>query len=135
MDYIYKDLKILIERNEGIISAGELLKAGVDRVKLYELLAKGILAKESHGNYVLADDEPDEYLIIQKRSDKLIYSHGTALFLHGMSDRVPHVLDITVPQGDNVSRIKKNISAHQVSLLQKGSLEFGNSECKYAHGL
>ena len=107
MDYIYKDLKILIERNEGIISAGELLKAGVDRVKLYELLAKGILAKESHGNYVLADDEPDEYLIIQKRSDKLIYSHGTALFLHGMSDRVPHVLDITVPQGDNVSRIKK----------------------------
>jgi len=107
VDYIYKDLKILIERNEGIISAGELLKAGVDRVKLYELLAKGILAKESHGNYALADDEPDEYLIIQKRSDKLIYSHGTALFLHGMSDRVPHVLDITVPQGDNVSRIKK----------------------------
>lgn len=107
MDYIYDDMKILIERNGGIISAGELYKAGVDRTKLYELLAQGILVKEFHGKYVLAEDEPDEYMVIQKRSDKLIFSHGTALFLHGMSDRVPHVLDITVPQGDNVSRIKK----------------------------
>ncbi|MBO4609070.1 MAG: type IV toxin-antitoxin system AbiEi family antitoxin domain-containing protein [Lachnospiraceae bacterium] len=107
MDYIYDDLKLLIEGNGGIISSGELLKAGVNRVQLYDLLANGILSKESHGNYVLSGDEPDEYMVIQKRSDKLIYSHGTALFLLGMSDRVPHILDITVPQGDNVSRIKK----------------------------
>ena len=106
MDYMKDDLKVLRDENGGIISAGELNKAGVDRMKLYEYLAKGILTKESHGNYVLADDEPDEYTVIQKRSDKMIFSHGTALFLHGMSDRVPHVLDITVPQGDNVSRIK-----------------------------
>ncbi len=107
MDYFYDNLKALIEKNGGIISAGDLQRAGVDRIKLYALLANETLRKESHGNYVLAEDEPDEYKVIQNRSEKLIYSHGTALFLHGMSDRVPHVLDITVPQGDNVSKIKK----------------------------
>ena len=107
MDYFYDNLKALIEKNGGIISAGGLQRAGVDRIKLYALLANETLRKESHGNYVLAEDEPDEYKVIQNRSEKLIYSHGTALFLHGMSDRVPHVLDITVPQGDNVSKIKK----------------------------
>ena len=107
MDYNYDDLKILIESNGGVVSAADLQHAGIERIGLYALLANEILKKESHGNYVLAENEPDEYKIIQNRSEKLIYSHGTALFLHGMSDRVPHTLDITVPQGDNISRIKK----------------------------
>ncbi len=108
MDHNYDDLKILIESNGGVVSAAELQHAGIDRIGLYALLANEILKKESHGNYVWAENEPDEYKIIQNRSEKLIYSHGTALFLHGMSDRVPHTLDITVPQGDNISRIKKS---------------------------
>ena len=108
MDFIYDDLKILIEKQGGVVSSAELLDIGIDRVKLYELIANGILRKESHGNYVMPSDEPDEYRIIQNRSDKLIFSYGTALFLHGMSDRVPNILDITVPQGDNVSRIKQS---------------------------
>lgn len=108
MDYNYDNLKLVIEANGGVISAADLQHAGIDRIGLYSLLAKEILKKESHGNYVWADNEPDEYKIIQNRSEKLIYSHGTALFLHGMSDRVPHTLDITVPQGDNISRIKKS---------------------------
>ncbi len=107
MNYKYDKLKALIEINDGVISAGDLQRAGIDRITLYALLASEVLRKESHGNYVLADNEPDEYKVIQNRSEKLIYSHGTALFLHGMSDRVPHLLDITVPQGDNISRIKK----------------------------
>ena len=60
MDFIYKDLKLIIEGKGGIISAGDLFDAGVNRAKLYELIEKGILTRESHGNYVLADDEPDE---------------------------------------------------------------------------
>lgn len=108
MDYYIDKLKLLIEQNGGIVSAGVVQKAGINRALLYDSLEKGIILKESHGNYILADEQPDEFRVIQSRSDKLIFSHGTALFLHGISDRVPHDLDLTVPQGDNVSRIKKN---------------------------
>ena len=125
MDYIYNDLKTIVESNDGMISAGELLRAGVYRAKLYELLDRGVLLKESHGYYTLAEDEPDEYLIIQKRSDKLIFSYGTALFFHGMSDRVPHIIDITVPQGDNVSRIKKTYQHTRFHYCKKDLWDLG----------
>lgn len=108
MEYSIETLKMIIESNDGIASAKQLSDGGVSRLMLYQGLISGLIVKESHGNYVLSDNQPDEYRMIQNRSPKMIYSHETALFLHGLSDRVPHELDITVPQGDNVSRIKKD---------------------------
>ena len=125
MDFYVEQLKLLIEQNGGIVSAGEIRKAGIDRVLLYDSLEKGIILKESHGNYVLSDEQPDEFRVIQSRSDKLIFSHGTALYLHGMSDRVPHKLDITVPQGDNVSRIKKSYAQAKFHYCKKELWELG----------
>lgn len=101
---------------------------------IYDSLVKGIISKESHGNYVLADDKPDEFRIIQSRSDKLIFSHGTALFLHGMSDRVPHKLDITVPQGDNVSRIKKKYEHTKFHYCKKELWDLGIITIKTPQG-
>ncbi len=108
MDYRIDDIGAIIENNGGIVSGKELKENGIDRLSLYKLLAAGVLKKEFHGNYTMADDQPDEYAILQKRSDKIVFSHATALYLHGMSDRIPHTIDITVPQGDNISRIKKD---------------------------
>lgn len=134
MDYYIDQLKLLIEQNGGIISAGEIQKAGIERVLLYDCLEKGIILKESHGNYVLADEQPDEFRVIQSRSDKLIFSHGTALFLHGVSDRVPHDLDITVPQGDNVSRIKKSYEHTKFHYCKKELWDLGIVTLKTPQG-
>ncbi|MEE0106575.1 MAG: type IV toxin-antitoxin system AbiEi family antitoxin domain-containing protein [Lachnospiraceae bacterium] len=134
MDYYVDQLKMLIEQNGGIVSAGDMQKAGIDRVCLYESLKKGILLKESHGNYVLADDQPDEFKIIQSRSDKLIFSHGTALYLHGISDRVPHDLDITVSQGNNVSRIKKCYENTKFHYCKKELWDLGITTLKTPQG-
>ena len=41
----------------------------------------------------------DELLSISKRSEKIIFSHETALFLHGISDRTPFEHTITAPSG------------------------------------
>ena len=94
MDYYMDKLKSVIEQNGGIASAKDFHKAGINRLLLYDSLEKRILLKESHGNYILADEQPDEFRVIQSRSDKLIFSHGTALFLHGISDRVPHKVSL-----------------------------------------
>lgn len=134
MDYYIDKLKLLIEQNGGIVSARDIQKAGIERVFLYDSLEKGIILKESHGNYVLADEQPDEYRIIQSRSEKLIFSHGTALFLHGISDRVPHALDITVPQGDNVSRIKKSYENTKFHYCKKELWDLGIVTLKTPQG-
>lgn len=125
MDYSIESLKMIIESNDGIASAKQLSDEGVSRIALYKALLSGTIIKESHGNYVLADNQPDEYRMIQNRSPKMIYSYGTALFLHGISDRVPHELDITVPQGDNVSRIKKDYENTRFHYCKKELWDLG----------
>ena len=70
MDYYIDKLKLLIEQNGGIVSASVIQEAGINRALLYDSLEKGIILKESHGNYILADEQPDEFRVIQSRSDK-----------------------------------------------------------------
>ena len=134
MDFIYNDLQCLIEEHGGLVSGKNLQDFGIERFKIYDLCLKGILLKESHGNYMLADNKPDEYAIIQNRSDKLIFSHATALFLHGISDRIPNVLDITIPQGDNVSRIKKDYQQTRFYYCKKDLWDIGIDNVKTPQG-
>lgn len=134
MDNSIESLRMIIESNDGIASAKQLADRGVSRLVLYQGLIGGLIVKESHGNYVLADNQPDEYRMIQNRSPKMIYSYGTALFLHGLSDRVPHELDITVPQGDNVSRIKKDYENTRFHYCRKDLWDLGITEALTPQG-
>ena len=54
MDYYIDHLKLLIEQNGGIVSAQDIQNAGIDRALIYDSLVKGIISKESHGNYFFA---------------------------------------------------------------------------------
>ena len=125
MDYTIEGLRTVIEQYDGIASLEQLQKAGFSRMMIYAGLKDGVLNKEAHGNYSIADQQPDEYRIIQCRSDKVVFSHATALFLHGLSDRVPHTLDITVPQGDNVSKIKRDYSNTRFHYCKKDLWQLG----------
>ena len=111
-----------------------MAERGETILALYQALINGEIAKESHGNYMIMDKQPDEYYMIQNRSPKMIFSHGTALFLHGLSDRVPHELDITVPQGDNVSRIKRDYENTRFHYCQKEIWDMGITDAVTPQG-
>ena len=83
MDYYIDHLKLLIEQNGGIVSAQDIQKAGIDKALIYDSLAKGIILKESHGNYVLADDKPDEFRIIQRDQISLFFRMEQHYFYMG----------------------------------------------------
>lgn len=116
------------EKHNGTIKTSQIEGIGVPRRVIRDLVDKGTLVRESRGIYTVPAIAPDEYAVIQKRTDKLIFSYGTALFFHGISDRVPHIIDVTVPQGYNASRIKNtcdNLRFHYVKpeLLSVGAVE------------
>jgi len=134
MEYDNDSLKVVIESLGGIASAKELAEAGVSKLSLHQGMINGCISKESHGNYFITDNQPDEYRMIQNRSDKMIFSHGTALFLLGLSDRVPHELDITVPQGDNVSRIKRDYENTRFHYCKKDLWDVGIIEVTTPQG-
>ena len=134
MEYAVNSLKAVIESFGGIASAKELTEAGISRLSLYQAMLNGSISKESHGNYILTDNQPDEYRMIQNRSEKMIFSYGTALYLLGLSDRVPHELDITVPQGDNVSRIKRDYENTRFHYCKKELWDLGIIEVTTPQG-
>jgi hypothetical protein len=102
-------LKELAKKGGGLITTAQIENAGISRVLIPTFVEEGILLKESRGIYYYADEFPDVLQIIQANNPRVIYSYGTALYLWNMSDRIPHVWDISVPQGFNATRIKKII--------------------------
>lgn len=99
------ELKALIKKNNGIIFTSEAEQAGVNRVVLSKLTALGELERTAHGIYVLAGSMGDEMFSLQKRARKIVFSHETALFLHGLSDRTPFRHSITVPSSYKPSKL------------------------------
>ncbi len=111
-------IKNLAQKNGGMITTAQIESCGISRAMIPSLIGDGLLTKEAHGIYCYSGELPDEMQILQQRSPKLIFSYGTALFLWDMSDRIPHLWDITVPQGFNASLIKRDnphIRLHYIS--------------------
>ena len=98
MDYI-TELAAIASEHGGIIEAKIAAQRGISKAMLYKLCKEEKIHRIVKGQYILPDDMQDELLSISKRSDKIIFSHETALFLHGISDRTPFEHTITAPSG------------------------------------
>ena len=125
MERQVSEIRAVMEANDGIASLEQLQRAGISRMMVYAGLMNGIIHKESHGNYSMADNQPDEFRIIQSRSGRVVFSHATALYLQGLMEAVPVMLDITVPQGDNVSKIKRDHDNTRFHYCRKDLWELG----------
>lgn len=111
-------LKKMAEKTGGMITTSQIEKAGISRVLIPTFIDEGVLVKEARGIYYYADEFPDDLQIIQANNPRVVYSYGTALYLWDMSDRTPHVWDVSVPQGFNATRLKKdnkNIRLHYIN--------------------
>lgn len=96
MDFL-KVLIAIAEKNGGIIENKTALESGISRAVLSKLYSTGVVHRISRGQYVLANEMQDELLSLSRRSQYIIFSHETALFLHGISDRTPFEHTVTVP--------------------------------------
>lgn len=98
MDYM-AELAAIAKAHGGIIESKTAAQRGISNAMLYKLCKQDKIHRIVKGQYVLPDDMQDELLSISKRSDKVIFSHETALYLHGISDRTPFEHTITAPSG------------------------------------
>ena len=96
MDYI-AELAAIAKEHGGIIETKIAAQHGISKAMLYKLCKEDKIHRIIKGQYILPDDMEDELLSISKRSTQIIFSHETALFLHGISDRTPFEHTITAP--------------------------------------
>ena len=97
----------VLEDGEGVITASAAAKAKVPKDAFYRYVKGRGLEKHGRSLYLSKDAFPDEMALLQQRFPKAIFSHDTALFLHGMSEREPIPLSVSVTSGYNSAALKE----------------------------
>ncbi len=128
------ELQAVLIRNGGIITTAQANEVGISNERLRLLVKSGDLERASFGVYILPDEFEDKMYIAQMRRSKIIYSHETALFLHGLTDRDPISYTVTVPTGYSVVRLRNDgftvftikRELHEIGVTKKTTM-FGNS--------
>ena len=98
MDYL-SQLRIIAKNSGGIINNKMAASHGVSRAILSKLCLNNKIQRITRGQYIFNEDIQDELLSVSMRSNLFVFSHETALFLHGISDRTPFEHTITAPSG------------------------------------
>lgn len=131
MDYEEK-LKTLIKKKNGTILTSQLVNEKIPRQYLSNLVRNNELERVAQGVYITPDTMEDEMYCIQARSDKLIFSHETALYMHELTDRDPFKYTVTVPRGYGTNRLRD--SGVLVVTVKKNLHLVGMEKMKTIHG-
>ncbi|MBQ3124900.1 MAG: hypothetical protein IJC09_05730 [Clostridia bacterium] len=97
-------LRKIADKDNGIILTKTAVENGISRSNMSKLCKNGKIVRIANGQYVLPDDLNDELFSLQMRSKYIIYSHETALFLNGISERTPFEHTVTIPTSKTLSQ-------------------------------
>lgn len=93
----------MIKNNNNTITTAQVIALGFTRSLLSKYAKAGLLERERQGVYTLTNSVHDDMYTLMLRSDKIIFSHDTALFLNGLSVRTPFIHSVTIPSNAKLS--------------------------------
>ena len=100
-----KDL--MTKTTDGIVTTKQVTESGIHRSALKEMVDIGELYRYARGLYLSKDAWEDDFYLLQKKYGRGIFSHDTALYLLGYSDRTPAKYTMTFPKGYNAPSLKQ----------------------------
>jgi len=111
----YEKILKIAKENNGTVTAKQVRTANISTNHLSILVSKGVLERVNRGIYILAYVFEDEMFVLQNRYSKGIFSHESALFLHGLTDRTPFKHSMTFSKSYNITKVKnEGIEVHRV---------------------
>ena len=125
-------LEELINKQHGTVMSADLDLYDIPRTYLQMMVADGKLERVERGVYVSTDAIEDEMYSMQTKYAKLIYSHETALYLHGLSDRTPFEFSASVPSGYKV--VRAVAERFKIYYIKKELHELGVETIQSSHG-
>ena len=73
------------------------------------------MGRVAQGVYLAENSWPDELYLLSLSNSQVVFSHETALFLHGLMEHEPKFTSVTVKAGYNATHLrKKGIRVYQV---------------------
>lgn len=120
-----------MKKNNGYITSKELDMYGIHRMYLLIMQERGLIKKVATGIYIDINKTEDKYYVFCLSMPNVIFSHMTALYLHGFSIKdIDDVYDITVKRNYNSVHLKK----HSVFYVDNDIYELGVTEIKTPMG-
>jgi len=125
-------VKELLELNNGIITTKDVEDLGIHRKILIRLMEEGLIERVSQGVYISVEAIEDTYFTTQAICKKGIFSHETALYFYGLSDRTPIKYQLTIPSGYNTKLLKDK--KYKFFYIKQELYELGIAETKTPYG-
>ena len=128
----------LVENGNGYLCTSQVVDAGVSKPTLAEYVSQRKMKRVAQGIYLAEDAWPDELYLLSLLNSRIVFSHETALMLHGLMEREPKITSVTVKAGYNASHLRrKGIRVYQIKpdVYDLGIVEvqtsFGNTVRAY----
>lgn len=121
--------KIEKENNNEILYANELENYKMTRYELRRMLEEGKINRIMHGVYASSDEIINEFWLMSERYKNGIFSHNTALYFYGMTDRTPIHFDMTFPSNN---RVKNDLL--KIHYIKKENHKLGLTTIKLEDG-
>ncbi len=75
-----------LKDNNGYLFSSEVIKAGISKEYLSLFVKKNNLERVAQGVYISPDVWEDEMFILSLKYKNIVFSHTTALMLHGLTE-------------------------------------------------
>ena len=103
-----------MKANNYLLSTEQLTDIGISKTTLTNYVSEGVLSA-GHGYYTMPDSIQDDMYLLMLRSKHIVFSHETALFLNGLSERTPFIHSVTIPSNASLSAsIKQNCNCYYI---------------------
>lgn len=110
----YNMIMKLANENNGVVTSQMLKNREIPSIYLTRMVREGKLQRIDRGIYSTDKVMLDEYYLLYQKNQRVIFSFSSALYLHGLTDRVPYKMEITLPSTYNSSHIDKDVIIHKV---------------------
>lgn len=129
----YEKLEKIFKKNGGFITRQDVDGAQIPSWFLSDFVKRKNLSKKAPGYYVGDDYTADDYFILQRRYPKYVFSGMSALYLLGLTDKIPTDIEVAAPQNYHPSRNKMDsILVRRIS--SSAIYELGIKETKTMFG-
>lgn len=122
-----------IIQNQGIIQIADIVAEGISKQYAIKYLQDRNYERVAKGVYLAPDAWRDDLYVISLQYKKIVYSHGTALYLLGLSEREPICFTVTAPRGYKVGYKGKSLLKKVTAVEERYSLGLDAAVTPYGH--
>ena len=97
-------IKDYMDAQGGLLTTADIQQLGYSRGMLHVYSRAGLLERYGSGVYMRPGTLADDMVYMQRKFPSLIFSHESALYLHGLTERTPFHHSVTIPSDVTLPR-------------------------------